>query len=413
VRVRVENTNPLCYNVGVDAQAVDAEVNVTDLTNILRNTTPAPPPQPAPAPVAGQDLRITKEQTLALPDVSAALEKVEELLARARASIQVAEAERADAMFIVNAVWTPSCQAGRGFTFGVIVGRWRVLQRASDGDRPLTNAIDHNDIAAVALDEANRLLQTTVGAQGAVATRRNVLVSRHDTLNGYRVQLAAELLALQRAVESAGARLDDLSRHSQAPTDDVTLDHDTERVKVTIRSYPVVGSGAPPINDVVDEIPVRRTFRAFLSTGVLVSHIPQPHYVQVHRQAVDANGAFIQDSTYLTYASTEAGGFATFSPAVQLNVSVLREPVSALFSFGATTRTVNRSLGVEPFVGLSGTLLDRLVGTIGWHWGRQEHLLLGSDEEVLSRPIPKDITREEAVGTKSASGLFLSFSIKP
>lgn len=421
VRFQVVNVNPLCYNVGIDAQAVDAEVDVTNLMNVIRTQ------QQTTTPEGDQSLRVAglDERGPRLHGQGAAtnpavirqhLQTAETQINIARAHLQATQLERSEAAFVIEAVTKPSCNAGRGFNFGALVARWRALVAASRPNAPLSLGREQLALGREALASAAAALRSIGGIPDGnmdLTASAQALAEEYATLNAQAQTLSTILPALATALRSAGARLDVLSDQSEAAEDQLTLGHETDRVKVTIRSYPVVGSGAPAVDDVVDEIRVRRRYRAFLSTGVLVTSVRQPHYGQVHRQAVNAEGAPIADSTYLTYAKTEAGGFSALSPAIQLNVSFVHEPASLLLSFGATPRTVNRSVGVEPFVGVSGTLLDRLVATIGWHWGRQEYLLLGDEDEVEGRPVPADITREEAVGSRWVHGLFASFSIRP
>lgn len=420
VRFQVVNVNPLCYNVGIDAQAVNAEVDVTNLMTVIRTqqTTSQPNEQTQRTAEQGdREVRLLFQGAATDPAViRQQLQIAQTEINVARAHLQAAELERSEAAFVIEAVTKPSCAAGRSFNFGTLVARWRALVAASRPNDLLFLGLDQLDKGNEALRRAREAL-SSIGnippGNAELVESARTLVNEYATLSAQAQALTTTLPALRSALRSAGARLDVLSEQSEAPEDQLTLGHDADRVKVTIRSYPVVGSGAAALDDVVDEIRVRRRYRAFLSTGVLVTSVRQPHYGQVHRQGVNAQGVPIPDSTFLTYAETEAGGFSAFSPAVQLNVSFVHEPASLLLSFGATPRTVNRSVGVEPFFGLSGTLLDRLVATVGWHWGRQEYLLLGDEDEVEKRPIPADITREEAVGTRWAHGFFASFSIRP
>jgi hypothetical protein len=188
---------------------------------------------------------------------------------------------------------------------------------------------------------------------------------------------------------------------------------DTENAKLTIALSPRPNTSAKAV-EIVQQFAVQRRFRSILSTGVLVTGLPQPNYERVTRVASG-------DSTYQTYADQNRSLLSVFSPSLQYNMSFAdlgspRSGVPALVSFGVAARSVGDQLLPEPFAGLSLGLVDRLLLTGGVHFGRREDLLIVGDNEdpadIEKRAIPDEITPGEAIGTKWKGALFISISLR-
>jgi len=186
--------------------------------------------------------------------------------------------------------------------------------------------------------------------------------------------------------------------------------HETESVKLTINLIPRPNTSAKE-HQIVRQFRVERRFRAFLSTGVLVTGLPQPRYERVSRMAGE-------DSTYQTYADQHRGLFNTFSPSVQYNMAFAEFGRGAplLASFGVAVRSVRDQPLPEPFAGFSVGLIDRLLLTTGMHFGRRQELLITKEgekpEDVEKRLIPDEITPAEAIGIRWKPALFFSISIR-
>lgn len=418
VRFSVEKVNPLCYRAGISAQVTNAEV---DVSSFVAGMTPAPAEAGAKAlsffPSA--TVRETADKAARAGESTESknrrlLENAVNQLEFAHAALQSAEAGRAAAAAAVEIVTKPPCEAGRGFSFDDAVARWSGFMTERSATEPLAAERELVSDAESALTLASQYLSDTrLSGMGELVQRAARLRAQRDSLSGQRRQLAAALTMLEGSLKSAGVRLQSLSTQTQSSFNDVELGHNVEKVKVTVHTYPVPGSNAPAVADAVAEVPVHRRYRPFLSTGVLVTSLRQPRFAQVRRQHTDAGGVPIPDSTYLTYVNREGGPVSAFSPAVQLNVALVPEPISALVSFGASARSVNGSTGVEPFIALSAAVLDRLVGSFGVHWGRQERLLIGDENVIKGRPVPSAITRDDAVGTRWNRAFAFSFSVKP
>lgn len=433
VRFTLQNVNPLCYTGDIRAEATEAKVDTKEFVQLLSGG--AAPRQdterPAVVPPASESdpgeavVPTTRADSLRV-ETAATLEAAEAHLEAAATGLGNAENKRREAEFISTAVSNPPCSAGRGFSFASLVQRWEALR--TYGSDPLASALEDLRSARQALQQASGLIQRAERAsEGAdedepEQERLKNAQAVWDRLRAQWETLETVLPPLRTAIRDAGRRLDSIT--TAAPSDMLDLSRSTERVKLTIRTHALQGTNAAALPEIVREVPVRRTFRPFFSTGVLITLRHQPNYERVNRQAfkeqtVDGVSELVPaDSTYSTYANQDPSALSVFSPSGQMNVSVSGSGgVDLLTSFGVALRTVNGAPAPEPFVGFSVAVIDRLVFTGGAHFGRREQLLLARaderEEDVATRAVPAGVTDKDAIGAPWGWGAFFSVSLRP
>ncbi|MBC7843795.1 MAG: hypothetical protein H7099_15855 [Gemmatimonadaceae bacterium] len=199
--------------------------------------------------------------------------------------------------------------------------------------------------------------------------------------------------------------------NSKVVRNEYITDH-TDSIVVTI-----VATGrasVPGMKDVKLEdkftIHVYRRFRFFLSTGVLASFLPNNQYERANIPARVGPDSARRDTTYSRFVDRDGGNIATFAPVAMASMTFARGWMDYSVSFGAGARTVNAKTAPEYVLGLSASLLDRLVITAGVHLGRVQRLLISQDSTAS---IPIAVTADDAVGLRWRRNFGLVVSVRP
>lgn len=140
---------------------------------------------------------------------------------------------------------------------------------------------------------------------------------------------------------------------------------------------------------------VNRRFRLYSSVGWMVSALDSHDY---ERETRVVRRTSTSTDTVSTFVDLSGSGSTVTSPIAVVSVSLLGSPDGAglALSSGVVARSVDDKVRPEFLVGLSGSLRDRFLLTLGVHFGREEKLLLDS---TGVEDVPVSVTKESAVGT--------------
>lgn len=162
-------------------------------------------------------------------------------------------------------------------------------------------------------------------------------------------------------------------------------------------------------------IPVKRPHRVAITTGWLASTINNNRFDEVNRfTEPDSLGNI---GTFRTYSNVGGGGLA-HSPVIFAHITLAdglfgrERNGSVTLSSGITYRTVNNTPGAEFLGGLSIGVDDKFFLTLSTHFGRREKFLLGDINEVSTKQIPSEVTRDSIVGVKWLVGFAGALTLK-
>jgi hypothetical protein len=215
----------------------------------------------------------------------------------------------------------------------------------------------------------------------------------------------AAVPAIQRARASAAAKQ---GLRDQVLT--ISPTQTTESIEETI-----VATGNPAMPGMKDvkhtdkfTLQVYRPHRFFLTTGALMSFLDSHRYERTNRLTP------VGDTLISTFVDRAGRGPLVFAPAAMAHMSLGRvRDVDFLATFGAAARSVNNRTLPEYVFGLSMSISDKIVFTTGAHLGRVEQLLLGEASSIAAKAVPKEITRDDAVGERWQRKLAFVVSLHP
>jgi hypothetical protein len=448
VEITIEGLNPLCFDQRVEARVIDSP---PDLSRIGKMFAPAGQVRGVAEGAAEAEAATgeTVEGILAVPtgllqkgfeempsarnEALLALARAERTLAAVSARLTSLHLARTYADDLYGTLDNPPCH--RGYDPREFFARWDsrqpVLQRefAAHGTT-LEESGEQIESALATLDTAAGIVLRSPGnesledAIGGLATRAEVLETLRRALRDTVPALAGQLesrAAVVRGLEPATRRARTLDAGVEAG-----------RIEVAVQSTPRQHvRDVQPLYDTT-VVALRRSFRSFFSTGAFITFMDPHDYERTNRPfiAVDTTSAdsavIYADSTYSTYANRSPGVLDVFSPALQYNLSFADvlglasggrlQGVPLLVTLGAAARTVNKSTLPEPFFGFSAGLADRFVFSLGWHYGRDEVLLLKrpgeTDAEIAERRVPSAVTDSDALGSSWNWHGFVTFSVR-
>lgn len=453
VEVTVDGINPLCYQAQVLWTPITSDANVSGFVRVMDQS--GGTGQGGEPPKAGEDtlpvdsLGDIPTVPLSVPGLDtvnpAAQARARVLTARtsfdaARAIILELDTLSQGVMLVSNEVHVPPCNQGRAFNFNILDSR---LTATEESFLPLLreaenkylepavnwidNAVENAELAQSGLAQAIDALEGTARAQAEeeweeIREEAEKLEAAANALRAEVDAVTARARTAEVSLVSAVAVVRDL-RPASEMTVRINLPINADGGKLLIRSIPV-RAGAANLSEMEHGVQVLRRHRVIVTAGVLVTFLDNPNFQRVNRPYVEVSGegesvqVISTDSTFSTYGDVERSGLSAFSPAAQVHVSLvdLAQGIPVLASFGAAVRSV-RTTAVEPTIGLSLGIADRLFVTWGVHYGRSQELLILHDNETKEnleqRPVPEAITPQDAVGIRWDWGGFLNFSVRP
>jgi len=451
----LERVNHVCYAVTTSVNQIAAPAEQTaKLAELLSKMTPMP--GAIDAPKAPKDTTIQKSETPAKPPtakdtiadpykevrsrlrhVADRMDSVEHLLETSEKQLAAVTGLQRAAKAALTEFYAIACPSGkRGAEFDVMKTAFDSksveFRPYIESTNSLAEAKRTLEMSAAALDSVSRDFADLIGSAdptihayvnaedtptipGGAALRRAIkarLTAATATLNQHRKEvndaLVADRSAFTEQIDTIRSQLNEPDWERFTPY----IKDGVDGLEITVTS--TGRSGIPGIagSSLADkyEIPVVRRARVMNGIGILLTTIPERDYERVTRPRFAGDTNIVKDSTYSTY-ELRAGGTAAVAPLVQTGVSVYDLDDGTLYlSGGIAMRSVNNNVLPEYIVGVAGGVLDKLLLTVGWHWGRRERLLLGEPSEVRRRPVPAGITDGSAVGTEWKNGFAAAIS---